>query len=284
MDNYKKIENEVKMIQNQELTGIKELNLKDENKKTLISKEKQYIDHTTGEILSSESYSIQVKTKDEFVKLFVENIDYLGKKLDGFEFKALFLILQKMDYRNSLVIDSTFRKNLSICFDNKSPSVISRAITGLINKNILLKIDTMELKEKFHSYVGNSYYVNPNIIGKGSFRDIKKLRQTIITNFDFENNKITKSASIDTTYEDGQDLIDNTQSYKVDDIEYSKDEENNKQTANIIVSKTEKDKENIIGYNEDSNNIAYELAQIELEEAKLKLKKAMLLKNSKQNE
>lgn len=277
MDNYKKIENEVKIIQNQELTGIKELNLKDENKKTLISKEKQYIDHTTGEILSSESYSIQVKTKDEFVKLFVENIDYLGKKLDGFEFKALFLILQKMDYRNSLVIDSTFRKNLSICFDNKSPSVISRAITGLINKNILLKIDTMELKEKFHSYVGNSYYVNPNIIGKGSFRDIKKLRQTIITNFDFENNKITKSSSIDTTYEDGQDLIDNTQNYKVD-------EKNNKQTANIIVSKTEKDKENIIGHNENSNNIAYELAQIELEEAKLKLKKAILLKNSKQNE
>lgn len=284
MNNYQKIKNEVKMIQNQELTGIKELNLKDENKKTLISKEKQYIDHTTGEILSSESYSIQVKTKDEFVKLFVENIDYLGKKLDGFEFKTLFFILQKMDYQNSLVIDSTFKKNLSICFDNKSPSVISRAITGLINKNILLKIDTMDLKEKFRSYIGNSYYVNPNIIGKGSFRDIKKLRQTIITDFDFENNKITKSASIDTTYEDGQDLIDNTQSYKVDDIEYSKDEENNKQTANIIVSKTEKDKENIIGYNEDSNNIAYELAQIELEEAKLKLKKAMLLKNSKQNE
>lgn len=284
MNNYQKIKNEVKMIQNQELTGIKELNLKDENKKTLISKEKQYIDHTTGEILSSESYSIQVKTKDEFVKLFVENIDYLGKKLDGFEFKTLFFILQKMDYQNSLVIDSTFKKNLSICFDNKSPSVISRAITGLINKNILLKIDTMDLKEKFRSYIGNSYYVNPNIIGKGSFRDIKKLRQTIITDFDFENNKITKSASIDTTYEDGQDLIDNTQNYKVDDIEYSKDEENNKQTANIIVSKTEKDKENIIKYNEDSNNIAYELAQIELEEAKLKLKKAMLLKNSKQNE
>ena len=277
MNNYQKIKNEVKMIQNQELTGIKELNLKDENKKTLISKEKQYIDHTTGEILSSESYSIQVKTKDEFVKLFVENIDYLGKKLDGFEFKTLFFILQKMDYQNSLVIDSTFKKNLSICFDNKSPSVISRAITGLINKNILLKIDTMDLKEKFRSYIGNSYYVNPNIIGKGSFRDIKKLRQTIITDFDFENNKITKSSSIDTTYEDGQDLIDNTQNYKVD-------EKNNKQTANIIVSKTEKDKENIIGYNEDSNNIAYELAQIELEEAKLKLKKAMLLKNSKQNE
>ena len=277
MNNYQKIKNEVKMIQNQELTGIKELNLKDENKKTLISKEKQYIDHTTGEILSSESYSIQVKTKDEFVKLFVENIDYLGKKLDGFEFKTLFFILQKMDYQNSLVIDSTFKKNLSICFDNKSPSVISRAITGLINKNILLKIDTMDLKEKFRSYIGNSYYVNPNIIGKGSFRDIKKLRQTIITDFDFENNKITKSASIDTTYEDGQDLIDNTQSYKVD-------EKNNKQTANIIVSKTEKDKENIIGHNENSNNIAYELAQIELEEAKLKLKKAMLLKNSKQNE
>lgn len=68
---------ELKMFQNQNITGIKEL-----------------------------------KTKDEFVKLFVENIEYIGKKLDSFEFKTLFFILQKIDYQNSLVIDSTFKKIL----------------------------------------------------------------------------------------------------------------------------------------------------------------------------
>ena len=60
--------------QNQDVS-IRDLNLKDQNRKTLIAKEKQYINHLTGEVLSSESYSIQVKTQDEFVKLFVENID-----------------------------------------------------------------------------------------------------------------------------------------------------------------------------------------------------------------
>jgi|GEM_PF-6464055 len=90
--------------QNQDVS-IRDLNLKDQNRKTLIAKEKQYINHLTGEVLSSESYSIQVKTQDEFVKLFVENIDYLGKKLDGFEFKTLFFILKKIDYQNALVID-----------------------------------------------------------------------------------------------------------------------------------------------------------------------------------
>lgn len=234
-----------------------------------ISKEKQYINHLTGEVLSSESYSIQVKTQDEFVKLFVENIDYLGKKLDGFEFKTLFFILKKMDYQNSLVIDSTFKKNLSVCFNNKSPSAISRAISGLIEKKVLLKIDTMELKQKFQAFVGDTYYVHPNIIGKGSFRDIKKLRQTIVTDFDFENNKVTKSSSIDTAYKDGQDLLDNTQKYEIDNVEIINNTNTNEKIANILVSEKEEDK---------NNDINFELAQIELEEAQLKLKKATLLK------
>lgn len=255
--------------QNQDVS-IKDLNLKDQNRKTLIAKEKQYINHLTGEVLGSESYSIQVKTKDEFVKLFVENIDYLGKKLDGFEFKTLFFILKKMDYQNSLVIDSTFKKNLSICFDNKSSSVISRAISGLISKNILLKIDTMELRQKFQSFIGNSYYVNPNIIGKGSFRDIKRLRQTIVTDFDFENNMVTKSASIDTTYDEGQELIDNTQKYEIDNVEIINNTHTNEKIANILVSEKEEGDKN--------GDINFELAQIELEEAQLKLKKATLLK------
>ncbi|WP_416861241.1 hypothetical protein [Helicobacter ganmani] len=263
---------ELKISQNEQNqdVSIKDLNLKDQNRKTLIAKEKQYINHITGEVLGSESYSIQVKTKDEFVKLFVENIDYLGKKLDGFEFKTLFFILKKMDYQNSLVIDSTFKKNLSICFDNKSSSVISRAISGLISKNILLKIDTMELRQKFQSFIGNSYYVNPNIIGKGSFRDIKKLRQTIITDFDFENNMVTKSASIDTTYDEGQELIDNTQKYEIDNVEIINNTNTNEKIANILVSEKEEEDKN--------DDINFELAQIELEEAKLKLKKATLLK------
>lgn len=257
--------------------SIKDLNLKDQNRKTLIAKEKQYINHLTGEVLSSESYSIQVKTQDEFVKLFVENIDYLGKKLNGFEFKTLFFILKKMDYQNSLVIDSTFKKNLSICFDDKSSSVISRAISGLIEKKILLKIDTMELKQKFQAFVGDSYYVNPNIIGKGSFRDIKKLRQTIVTDFDFENNKVTKSSSIDTAYKDGQDLLDNTEKYKVDNIEIINDTNANERTANIIVSEKQEEAHN--GEKDSKNNdINLRLAQIEFEEAQLKLRKATLLK------
>lgn len=263
--------------QNQDVS-IRDLNLKDQNRKTLIAKEKQYINHLTGEVLSSESYSIQVKTQDEFVKLFVENIDYLGKKLDGFEFKTLFFILKKIDYQNALVIDSTFKKNLSICFDNKSSSVISRAIKGLVEKKILLKIDTMELKQKFQSFVGDSYYVNPNIIGKGSFRDIKKLRQTIVTDFDFENNKVTKSSSIDTTYKDGEDLLDNAEKYKVDNIEIIDDTNVNERTANIIVSEKQEETQNSKEKESKSDNINYELAQIEFEEAQLKLRKATLLK------
>jgi|GEM_PF-4058871 len=136
----------------------------------------------------------------------------------------------------------------------------------------------MELKQKFQSFVGDSYYVNPNIIGKGSFRDIKKLRQTIVTDFDFENNKVTKSSSIDTTYKDGEDLLDNAEKYKVDNIEIIDDTNVNERTANIIVSEKQEETQNSKEKESKSDNINYELAQIEFEEAQLKLRKATLLK------
>ena len=104
------------------------------------------------------------------------------------------------------------------------------------------------------------------------------MRQTIVTDFDFENNKVTKSSSIDTTYKDGEDLLDNAEKYKVDNIEIIDDTNVNERTANIIVSEKQEETQNSKEKESKSDNINYELAQIEFEEAQLKLRKATLLK------
>ncbi|ELW9007476.1 hypothetical protein SIN57_001152 [Campylobacter upsaliensis] len=205
-------------------------------------------------------------------------MDYLGKTLEGFEFKTLFFVLKKIDYQNSLIIDSTFRKNLSILFGNKSPSVIARAIKGLIEKQILIEINTPELRERFQSFVGNAYYVNPNIIGKGSFRDIKKLRQTTIVDYDFEQNQVKKRVNVDTEYKEAQDVLENSADYQIDNVELIENEKDKIKGTNLIISK--KDEKDAIKEMEHKPDIAIALAQIELEEAQLKLKKATLLQQN----
>lgn len=264
------------LFNQKDIAEIKQLD--NQNKKVIMSREKHYVNHETGEILGTEVLSLQVKSKDEFVKIFVENMDYLGKTLEGFEFKTLFFVLKKIDYQNSLIIDSTFRKNLSILFGNKSPSVITRAIKGLIEKQILIEINTPELRERFQSFVGSAYYVNPNIIGKGSFRDIKKLRQTTIVDYDFEQNQVKKRVNVDAEYNEAQDVLENSNDYQIDNVELIENKNDNIKEANLIISKKDDDvNQNSLGQKSD---IAIALAQIELEEAQLKLKKATLLQQS----
>ncbi|EQB0813896.1 hypothetical protein ACYA4W_001713, partial [Campylobacter upsaliensis] len=264
------------LFNQKDIAEIKQLD--NQNKKVIMSREKHYVNHETGEIVGTEVLSLQVKTKDEFVKIFVENMDYLGKTLEGFEFKTLFFVLKKIDYQNSLIIDSTFRKNLSILFGNKSPSVIARAIKGLIEKQILIEINTPELRERFQSFVGNAYYVNPNIIGKGSFRDIKKLRQTTIVDYDFEQNQVKKRVNVDTEYKEAQDVLENSADYQIDNVELIENEKDKIKGTNLIISK--KDESDGIKEMEHKPDIAIALAQIELEEAQLKLKKATLLQQN----
>lgn len=46
----------------------------------------------------------------------------------------------------------------------------------------------------------NSFIINPQIIGKGSFKDLKKLRQTIVKEFDFEKLELTQKFRIKSSY------------------------------------------------------------------------------------
>ncbi|TEX99681.1 hypothetical protein [Campylobacter sp. US33a] len=207
-------------------------------KKILLSKNKEVVDNITGEIILSEEFKVeQVQTKDEFTKLFVENIDYLGNKLEDSEFKIFFYVVKRIDYNNIITIDSSFRKNVSKMYDI-STSTVSRSIKGLIAKGVLLPMSE-EMKEKYGMWAGDSYLINPNIIGKGSFRDVKHLRQIVVNDFDFEQFKISKTATVLAQYDGGEKLISAPHDYDIREISISKDEKNNYVDGNIVVSKKE---------------------------------------------
>ncbi|MFS2056409.1 hypothetical protein ACEN8K_47400, partial [Variovorax sp. CT11-76] len=70
-------------------------------------------------------------------------------------------------------------------------NLVSKAINSLIKKNVFIKIDEKNFNEIYSKadikmiFTNKEYIINPQIVGKGSFRDLKKMRQTVITDYDF---------------------------------------------------------------------------------------------------
>ncbi|EID5127979.1 hypothetical protein LB689_001877, partial [Campylobacter coli] len=115
-------------------------------------------------------------------------------------------------------------------------SSVYRAIKELEDKNVIFKI-TKEQQEEYDIISPNSYIMNPQIIGKGSFKDLKKLRQTTIKEFDFEKLEMIQKVEVESEYE-GLDEV----KYYIEDIKqiaYPNTIENQ-----IIISKKEAEADN----------------------------------------
>ncbi|HDZ5106159.1 TPA: hypothetical protein RTH20_001650, partial [Campylobacter jejuni] len=96
-------------------------------------------------------------------------------------------------------------------------SSVYRAIKELEDKNVIFKI-TKEQQEEYDIISPNSYIMNPQIIGKSSFKDLKKLRQTTIKEFDFEKLEMTQKVEVEIEYEGLDKVKKNPENYYIEDI------------------------------------------------------------------
>ncbi|EAI4211419.1 hypothetical protein AWV11_09320, partial [Campylobacter coli] len=120
-------------------------------------------------------------------------------------------------------------------------SSVYRAIKELEDKNVIFKI-TKEQQEEYDIISPNSYIMNPQIIGKGSFKDLKKLRQTTIKEFDFEKLEMIQKVEVESEYEGLDEVKENPENYYIEDIKqiaYPNTIENQ-----IIISKKEVEADN----------------------------------------
>lgn len=229
-------------IKNNELTNnenniirIKDLNAENEKKsRTIFRKQEQSINSFTGEITSSNNIIVTKMTKkDDFVKVFVENIDYINCELEKNEKQLMWCIFTAINYENLLYIPSLMSYATS-----KAKMTIRnyyRAKKSLMEKEILLKIDD-ELAEQYSLGGKNKYLlVNPNIFGKGSFRDLSRLRQTIIKNFDFNTLEYTKEAIKEEIYNEAYELEHKPEDFEIHKVEQKITE--NESTLDICVAK-----------------------------------------------
>lgn len=168
-----------------------------------------------------------------------------------------------MNWVNVIKIDSTFKKNAMLTCE-VSRSSVTRAIDGLIEKNVLKKLTKDEYQSLGESikgalfsniFTGEDYLINPQIVGKGSFRDIRKIRQTIVQDFDFDTMEMTKQVTQEAKYDGFDDIKDNTDKHEIKEITQNISENGKIITNEIVIAKkdefTDDNDDEII---EDCNN------------------------------
>ncbi|MFK0305972.1 hypothetical protein [Campylobacter coli] len=207
----------------------------------LYSKVEEKVDNITGEVTTIVSSFLQKeKTKDDFIKLFVENINYLTDNLSNSALRVVLMMFKNLNYQNIFHYNSDFVSY----FTNKKilgKSSVYRAIKELEDKNVIFKI-TKEQQEEYDIISPNSYIMNPQIIGKGFFKDLKKLRQTTIKEFDFEKLEMIQKVEVESEYEGLDEVKENPENYYIEDIKqiaYPNTIENQ-----IIISKKEAEADN----------------------------------------
>lgn len=117
------------------------------------------------ELKEFNSTTINTDAEPSFVKLYFEDIQRLND-LPKSTSAVMYELLQLMNYENIITLSPYVRQSIA----NKLNTT-----TTYINKSICKFIDS----GLFHRLGTNTYFVNPNIFGKGKWADIKSMRLTI---------------------------------------------------------------------------------------------------------
>lgn len=197
---------------------IKDINSTNEAT-TLVKSEKELVNHETGEVISRENIKVtKEKNREKFIKVFIDNLDYIIEALKPIEKGIFFVLMHQMNYHNIINLSSTIRKTAQVALNLSQPAV-SKGINALIEKRVLLKIEK-EDAEKFHIafYTGKEYLVNPQLIGSGSFKELSKIRRVITTTFDFDTFNATKEIDTSYAYSDYNEVKNNLGQHEVKQI------------------------------------------------------------------
>lgn len=183
----------------------------------LYNKIEERVDGVTGEVTTIvSSFLKKERTKDEFIKLFAENIAFLVSDISNLSIKVFLLIIKNVNYQNIFKYDSDF---VTYFVEHKimSKASVYNALNELEEKSIILKI-TKEQKEEYDIIGSKVYIVNPQIIGKGSFRDLKKIRQTVTKTFDFEKLEMSQQLKVESSYDGLDTVLSNPDDFEITDV------------------------------------------------------------------
>ncbi|EAJ5063499.1 hypothetical protein DKK28_07545 [Campylobacter coli] len=219
-----------------EIKDLNEIN-KNNKQQVVYRKDNLSTDCITGEVIERNQIIVRkVQTRESFIKLFTENIHYIIN-LEPQEKTLFFTLLSSVDYKNVVRFDKSMKQNI-ILDKVLSRAGMYRALNGLIEKKVIFKIDRDFVK----SYAGvgsdDCYLFNPNLVGRGSWNDLKNLRHTITREWDFENLEVRENLEIEEEYLGLDEIKNNQKQYQVKEINQEHDETTKvKNTAIVIEEK-----------------------------------------------
>lgn len=222
------------------------INLHDDNKIPKIryfERVKEYVNNKTGEVEETVSSFVQkADTQDNFVKLFLSNMNFLVESLNHLEMKVLFYCIQKINYRNVFQYNSTEFVNYHVHKNIMSKASFYRSFNHLKELKVFLPIEKQEHLDALDLFGKNYFLINPNLVGKGSFRDIKEIRQMTVKVFDFDKLEMKEDISTDYVYDGFNNVLKNPDKYKIESINEIKSN-NRTETEFVIAEKDEIEKE-----------------------------------------
>lgn len=187
----------------------------------------------TGEIETlNEIRVVKEKNITDFIQLYTDNSYFLASKnMNNLERQCLLALFPQMTYFNIISINSYTRKNIEK-ITSLSKGSISKAVNGLIEKKILIKANENDLEKFVMNFTGTEYFFNPNVVGKGSFKDLKNLRQTIVQEFNFDTFEMQEKIITETDY-GVNEVVNNIDKHEVKSITHS--DVNGKKSTEILI-------------------------------------------------
>lgn len=188
--------------------------------KKLYKHTKEVVDNRTGEVIKSiNSFVKKEKTKDSFIKLFVDNIAYLVENCSSNARTVFWVMLRSVNYNNVFIYSSGF---VDYFVSNKilGKSSVYAAIKELETKQVIFRLTNEDL-QNFDIAWGNSkncFLINSQIIGRGTFNDIEELRHITTKTFNFNTLEMKQEFTIEAKYEGLDEVIQNSDRYEVDSI------------------------------------------------------------------
>lgn len=186
---------------------------------TLINTERIAVDYQTGEVVYKEALKVtKEKNKEKFIKIFIDNLDYIIEALKPIEKSIFFVLMHQMNYHNVVILNSTTRKTTQKAL-NLSQSAVSKGINALIDKKVLIKIEETKAKEfNVPYFTDKEYLVNPQLIGSGSFKDLSRIRHIVTTTYDFNKLETTKEIEASYVYSEFDEVSKDLENHEVKQI------------------------------------------------------------------
>ena len=208
----------------------------------------EYVDNQTGEIISkAQTFVRQVNSKDEFVKLYLENVEFVTKNLNDGELRLLLYATSMVNYNNIFRFDKNFI-GYFIANEIMKKSAIYKNFKTLVEKNVFINIADEELKAKFKIFGDDAYFIHPDIVGKKSFKEMLELKRTIVQTFDFEKFTMKQEVQTETKYEGFDEISSNIDKHEVKQINQIVSEDGKHSETEIVIGEKEDyiDKSNVV--------------------------------------